>query len=114
LHLVNAWSNDLQACLGQVAVDAGSNEITAVPKLLEMLELTGAVVTLDAMHCQTETAKMICNKGGDYILTVKDNQPTLHDEIQEIFEQAGNRDYDVPGLRRLVTTDDAHGRHERR
>ena len=111
---MNAWSNDLQACLGQVAVDKDSNEITAVPKLLEMLELTGAVVTLDAMHCQTETATAICNKGADYILTVKGNQPTLHDEIQELFEQAGELDYDVPGLKRFTTDERSHGRSERR
>jgi len=114
LHLVNAWSNDLQACLGQVAVDADSNEITAVPKMLEILDVSGAVVTLDAMHCQTETAQQIRNKGGDYILTVKGNQPTLHDEIQNLFEQAGDQDYDVPGLRRHTTIDNAHGRHEKR
>jgi len=114
LHLVNAWSNDLQACLGQVAVDADSNEITAVPKLLEMLNLDGAVVTLDAMHCQTETVQAISNKGADYIVPVKANQPTLHQEIQLLFEQAGDVDYDVPGLRRHTTTEDAHGRSERR
>jgi predicted transposase YbfD/YdcC len=114
LHLVNAWSSDLQACLGQVAVDEDSNEITAVPKLLEMLELTGAVVTLDAMHCQKETAQAICDRGADYVLTVKGNQPTLHAEIQQIFEDAGEKDYDVPGLRRLTMTEEGHGRKERR
>ena len=114
LHLVNAWSNDLQACLGQVAVDADSNEITAVPKLLEMLNLDGAVVTLDAMHCQTETVQAIRNKGADYIVPVKGNQPTLHQEIQQLFEKAGDVDYDVPGLRRHTTTEEAHGRSERR
>ena len=57
LHVVSAWATDLRVCLGQVAVDDDSNEITAVPKLLELLELTGAVVTLDAMHCQKTTAK---------------------------------------------------------
>lgn len=114
LHLVNAWSNDLQACLGQVAVDPESNEITAVPKLLEMLELTGAVVTLDAMHCQTETAQAIRNKGADYILTVKGNQPTLYETIQRLFEEAGDLDYEVPGIRRHTTTNESHGRSERR
>ncbi len=69
LQLLNAWSSDLQVCLGQVAVDKDSNEITAVPKLLELLELTGAVVTLDAMHCQKETAQAIRDKGADYVLT---------------------------------------------
>ena len=98
----------------QVAVDTDSNEITAVPKLLEMLNLDGAVVTLDAMHCQTETVQAIRNKGADYIVPVKGNQPTLHQEVQRLFEQAGEVDYDVPGLRRHTTTEDAHGRSERR
>lgn len=114
LHLLNAWSSDLQVCLGQVAVDEDSNEITAVPKLLDLLELTGAVVTLDAMHCQKETAQAICDKGADYVLTVKGNQPTLHDQIQKCFEDAGEKDYNVPGLRRLKKTERAHGRIERR
>lgn len=114
LHLVNAWSSDLQACLGQVAVDEDSNEITAVPRLLNLLELTGAVVTLDAMHCQKETVQAICDKGADYVLTVKGNQPALHAEIQKCFEDAGDKDYDVPGLRQLTTTEHGHGRNERR
>ncbi|VAX38015.1 Transposase, partial [hydrothermal vent metagenome] len=71
---------------GQIAVEEGSNEITAVPKLLELLELSGAVVTLDAMHCQTNTAQKIREKEADYILTVKGNQPTLQKTIQELFE----------------------------
>ncbi|MFO1045852.1 MAG: ISAs1 family transposase [Planctomycetaceae bacterium] len=114
LHHVNAWASNLRLCLGQVAVDDDSNEITAVPKLLELLELTGAVVTLDAMHCQTETAQAIRAKGADYVLTVKGNQPTLRDQIQQLFVDAGERDYDVPGLRRHVTTEQSHGRFERR
>lgn len=119
LHLVNAWADDLRLCLGQVAVDDESNEITAVPKLLELLELTGAVVTLDAMHCQTETASAIRAKGADYVLTVKGNQPTLRDQIQQLFVDAGEVDYgevdyQVPGLRRHVTTEQRHGRLERR
>ena len=107
-------SNDRQACLGQVAVDEDSNEITAVPKLLEMLELTGAVVTLDAMHCQKKTAQAIRDKGADYLLTVKGNQPKLQEQIQKLFEDAGERNYDVPGLRRLTKTERGHGRIERR
>ena len=114
LQLLNAWSSDLQVCLGQVAVDKDSNEITAVAKLLELLELTGAVVTLDAMHCQKETAQAIRDKGADYVLTVKGNQPTLHAEIQKCFEDAGEKDYDVPGLRRLKKTEQGHGRIEHR
>ncbi|MFN9367425.1 MAG: ISAs1 family transposase, partial [Planctomycetia bacterium] len=82
--------------------------------LLDLLELTGAVVTLDAMHCQKETAQAICDKGADYVLTVKGNQPTLHEQIQKCFEDAGDKDYNVPGLRRLEKTEHGHGRIERR
>ena len=114
LHVVSAWASELRLCLGQVAVDDKSNEITAVPKLLELLELTGAVVTLDAMHCQKETAEAIRAKGADYILTVKGNQPTLRDEIQQLFNEAGERDYKVRGLKRWTTTERSHGREERR
>lgn len=97
-----------------MAVDKDSNEITAVPKLLELRELTGAVVTLDAMHCQKETTQATRDKGADYVLTVKANQPTLHAEIQKCFEDAGEKDYDVPGLRRLKKTEQGHGRIEHR
>jgi predicted transposase YbfD/YdcC len=114
LHPVNAWADDLRLCLGQVAVDDQSHEITAVPKLLELLELTGAVVTLDAMPCQIETAKALRAKGADYVLTVNGNQPTLRDQIQPLFVDAGERDDDVPGLGRHVTTEQSHGRCERR
>jgi predicted transposase YbfD/YdcC len=85
-----------------------------VPRLLELLELTGAVVTLDAMHCQKETARAIRAKGADYILTVKGNQPTLRDEIQQLFIDAGENDYQIPGLKRWTTTERSHGREERR
>jgi predicted transposase YbfD/YdcC len=114
LHTVSAWAGDLRLCLAQVAVDDKSNEITAVPKLLELLELTGAVVTLDAMPCQTETARAIRAKGADYVLTVKGNQPKLRDAIQQFFVDAGEQDYRVPGLRRYTKTERGHGRIERR
>ena len=114
LHVVSAWATDLRVCLGQVAVDGESNEITAVPKLLELLELTGAVVTLDAMHCQKETATAIRNKSADYLLTVKKNQPNLHRELLEQFVEYGEQDYQVRGLRRQTTTEKGHGRQERR
>jgi predicted transposase YbfD/YdcC len=78
------------------------------------LKLTGAVVTLDALHCQTETARAIRAKGADYVLTVKGNQPTLRDQIQQLFVDAGEVDYQVPGLKRHVTTEQSHGRFERR
>ena len=114
LHVVSAWATDLRVCLGQVAIDDKSNEITAVPRLLELLELTGAVVTLDAMHCQKETAAAIRRKNADYLLMVKRNQPTLHDELRDLFIEYGEQDYQVRGLRRHTTTTKRRGRDERR
>jgi predicted transposase YbfD/YdcC len=114
LHLVSAFACDLRVCLGQVAVDKKSNEITAVPKLLELLELTGAVVTLDAMHCQRDTATAILKREADYVLVVKGNQPTLHAALADLFLEYTLLDYQVPGLRRHVTIEKSHGRLERR
>jgi predicted transposase YbfD/YdcC len=114
LHVVSAWATDLRLCLGQVAVEGESNEITAVPRLLELLELTGAVVTLDAMHCQTETAAAIRAQGADYLLVVKGNQPNLHQELLERFVAYGEADYQARGLRRHTTTERNRGRAERR
>ena len=93
-------------------MDDKSNEITAVPKLLEFLELQGAVVTLDAMHCQTKTASTIQAQGADYVLTVKKNQPTLHRRLEELFLKYGKQN--IRGLRRHVTVEKAHGRQQRR
>ncbi len=113
LHLVSAWACDLRVSLGQLAVDDKSNEIIAVPKLLGLLELTGAVVTLDAMHCQRDTASAILNRGADYLLVVKGNQPTLEATILELYVEQIEQDR-VPGLRRHVTVEKSHGRLERR
>lgn len=112
LHVVSAWASQLRICLGQVAVDGKSNEITAVPKLLELLELTGAVVTLDAMHCQKDTTAAIRAKKADYVITVKANQPKLHDAVQQFFLDAANQDYQ--GVRIHKTTERNRGRLERR
>ena len=98
LHVVSAWASGLRLSLGQVAVNGKSNEITAVPKLLELLELTGAVVTMDAMHCQKETLKAIRAKGADYVVAVKDNQPKLFALLNELFIGYGERDYRARGL----------------
>lgn len=114
LQIVSAWSSELQLCLGQVAVAEGSNEITAVPELLKWLELTGAVVTLDAMHCQTETAQRIRDKEADYILVVKGNQRALQQAIGDVFEQHGADDYRDRRVRIHKTTQKSRGRLEER
>src|SRR5215471_18368181 len=112
LQVVSAWAGQAGITLGQVAVDAKSNEITAMPQLLELLDLQDKIVTTDAMGCQKEIAQTIVAGGGDYILAVKDNQPTLHAEIQAAFATAA-----TPPARssRLYTTEDhGHGREEQR
>jgi len=85
LHVVSAWAGQTGFTLGQVAVEAKSNEITAIPQLLELLDLRQKIVTIDAMGCQKEIARTIVEGGGDFILSTKDNQPTLHAEIQAAF-----------------------------
>lgn len=86
LHLVSAWAAANGLVLGQVATEEKSNEITAIPVLLEALALEGCIVTIDAMGCQKEIARDITEKGADYLLAVKDNQPTLHRELKEYFD----------------------------
>jgi len=93
LHLVSAWATEQHLVLGQVAVDSKSNEITAIPKLLALLDVSGAIVTIDAMGCQKEIAAKIREGGGDYVLTVKDNQPHLFDDIRRSFAEALESDF---------------------
>lgn len=112
LHVVSAWAGQTGLTLGQVAVDAKSNEITAMPELLKLLDLQEKIVTTDAMGCQKAIAETVVAGGGDYILAVKDNQPTLHAEIQAAFATAA-----TPPTRsaRLYTTEEqGHGREEQR
>ncbi len=112
LHVVSAWAGQTGITLGQAAVDAKSNEITAMPQVLAVLDLHDKIVTTDAMGCQKAIAEAIIKGGGDYILAVKDNQPTLHAEIQAAFATAA-----LPPVRspRLYTTEDqGHGREEQR
>jgi predicted transposase YbfD/YdcC len=112
LHLVSAWATEQHLVLGQVAVDAKSNEITAIPKLLELLDVSGAIVTIDALGCQKEIAAKIREGGGDYVLAVKDNQPRLLEDIQLLFERG--LDSDFAGLEHSYHEEvyDGHGRVE--
>ena len=87
LHVVSAWASANRVVLGEVMVDAKSNEITAIPKLLAMLELSGAIVTIDAIGCQKEIAAKVRERGADYVLTVKANQEHLEEDIQNYFEE---------------------------
>ena len=114
LHVVSAWATQANLTLGQVAVDKKSNEITAIPKLLELLDLHGALVTIDAMGCQKEIAKKIVDGGGDYLLAVKGNQEHLLADVQAIVEKALNGELDKGVVAEYTTREDGHGRHEER
>ena len=87
LHSVAAWSVENRVVLGCQSVDQKSNEITAIPELLKKLELKGAIITMDAMGSQKDIAAQIVDGGGDYVLAIKDNHPTLHKAMSEHFDQ---------------------------
>ena len=114
LHLVSAWATGAQLSLGQVAVQDKSNEITAIPELLELLNLKGALVTIDAMGTQKQIAKQIVEQGGDYVLTVKDNQPNLAADILSSFTAAQEVDYEGYDHDCYETSERGHGREEKR
>lgn len=113
LYVVSAWATDVQLSLGQVAVDGKSNEITAIPQLLQLLDLQGAFVTIDAMGCQTKIATAVLKSGGDYALAVKGNQAGLLEAVQQAIAAA--MDADEPGRCEVEsTTATGHGRSEQR
>lgn len=89
LHMVSAWGCDQRLVLAQIATDEKSNEITAVPKLLEMLSLKGTIVTVDALSCQRDIARQIVDQGGDYALALKGNQGTIHADVRLFLEDPG-------------------------
>jgi predicted transposase YbfD/YdcC len=114
LHLVSAWATANHLTLGQVAVSDKSNEITAIPRLLELLDLSGAIVTIEAMGCQKEIARQIREGGGHYVLAVKDNQGRLLEDIQACFA-AGLDNADGEGAyTHHETVERGHGRCEKR
>jgi predicted transposase YbfD/YdcC len=114
LHLVSAWLYEQRLSLAQIAVADKSNEITAIPQLLKMLDIKGALVSIDAMGCQKDIAKQIRDGEGDYLLAVKDNQPTLHADIQTCFANAFANDFEGLEHEFYVTEEVNHGRKEER
>jgi len=114
LHLISAWSVDNHLVLGQHKVAGHSNEITAIPALLEMLALEGCTVTIDAMGTQKTIAEQIQVGGGDYVLALKGNQGELHEAVKDSFEQAERTDYDGVTHDRMETVNGGHGRVETR
>lgn len=114
-HVVSAWVHEHEIVLGEIAVEQKSNEITAIPKLLDMIEIEGDIITIDAMGCQTEIAKKIREKKADYVLAVKDNQRTLHEDIKDYFqwlEQKKPVDEQYDSWKSRLEKD--HGRIEKR
>ena len=114
IHMVSAWATANCITLGQVVVDAKSNEITAIPRLLEILDVSGCLVTIDAMGCQTDIAADIVAGGADYVLAVKDNQPTLSEGIREFFDGHMEDDFAHTKVSRHQTDEKGHGREELR
>ena len=110
IHMVSAWATANHISLGQVVTDAKSNEITAIPKLLAMLEIKGCLVTIDAMGCQREIARRIVDAKADYVLAVKDNQPKLPQAIHDFFAQHLEDDCKSIACRRYESHEKGHGR----
>jgi predicted transposase YbfD/YdcC len=114
LHLVSAWATEQRLVLGQVKVGAGGNEITALPELLSLLDLSGCLVTIDAIGCQREIARQIIAQGGDYVLAVKANQPALLEDVQLFLDDAHAQGFRGVAHQEHRTFDAEHGRQERR
>jgi predicted transposase YbfD/YdcC len=114
MHVVSAWSQANGLVLGQVSTEEKSNEITAIPVLIESLRLDGCIVTIDAMGCQTDIVDAIVEKGANYILAVKDNQPSLHEEIQSHFNDLPQGALGADAMKVHEESDKGHGRLETR
>jgi predicted transposase YbfD/YdcC len=114
LHMVSAWASAARLVLGQEATAEKSNEITAIPKLLEMLELKGCIVTIDAMGCQREIAAQIIDQEGDYVLGLKGNQSTLHEAVKDFFAVAQSGNFAGVTYDFCAELDKDHGRLEQR
>jgi predicted transposase YbfD/YdcC len=114
IHLVSAFSVENDIVLGQLATEAKSNEITTFPLLIELLDLKGAIVTIDAAGCQKEITSQICDKEGDYVLALKGNQGNLHAEVENFFNQALLVTPEEAGCEVYSNEEKSRGRHENR
>ena len=114
LHLVSAWAVENHISLGQVAVDDKSNEITAIPELLKIIDVSEAIVTIDAVGCQKDIATAIRRQKGDYVLALKDNQPTLATAVTELFQQGIETAFAGQNYELWETKGTSHGRWEHR
>jgi predicted transposase YbfD/YdcC len=114
LHIVSAWASEEGIALGQVATADKSNEITAIPQLLEQIDLRKTIVTIDAMGCQKDICAQIVDGKGDFVIAVKDNQPTLKAAIAEFFTDLIERDFEDLRYRQHESKDEGHGRSDER
>lgn len=112
IHVVSAWATDNHLVLGQQTVEEKSNEITAIPELLRLLDINGCIITIDAMGCQAEIAKQIITQKADYVLAVKDNQAHLHEDMALFFRLAQQNDYHKVESTHDRTVNKSHGRVE--
>jgi len=112
MAMVSAWATSNELVLGQVKVDEKSNEIPAIPKLLHLLDITGCLVTIDAIGTQTEIAATIVEQGGDYLLTVKENQGQLFEDLERLFSIEEQEGFPTPGYTFVRKVDNSHGRLE--
>jgi predicted transposase YbfD/YdcC len=114
IHMVSAWAARARLVLGQVKIEDKTNEIPTVPALLRLLDIQGCIITTDAMSCQKATAAQIVEQGADYVLAVKDNQPTLYQDIKARFEHAEAHRFEDTAYDRFLHNDKGHGRIEQR
>jgi len=114
LHCVSVWASDFGLSLGQVACDDKSNEITAIPELLRLVDIRGAIITIDALGAQKAIAEQIIDSGADYVLALKGNQETLHQAVLDHVDQHLDNDFADVAARRHQETDKGHGRQEYR
>jgi predicted transposase YbfD/YdcC len=112
IHMVSAWAAQNRVVLGQLKTEEKSNEITAIPELLRVLDVSGCLVTIDAMGCQKAIAQQIVEQGGDYVLALKRNQETLYEAVEQLFQRAYTTLGEGPSLQYYETHDAAHGRVE--
>lgn len=114
LNIVSAWASEQSVVLGEVKTDEKSNEITAIPELLKILDLEGAIVTIDAMGCQTEIVKEIVDRQADYVISLKGNQGTLYEDVKEYLDWAERINFDEIEYDYYETLEKGHGRIEHR
>ena len=112
MHSVSVWASEFGLSLAQVAVDEKSNEITAIPELLRLVDVSGAIITIDAMGTPVNVAEQIIDQSGDFVLTLKGNQGAIHQGVVEEFDQALKDDFSSENCEQTTTEKTAHGRHE--